>query len=99
VSSQMLSCEVGDVIPCTEPSLLERQGRNVIDLVFGVLNFLILRFSAFLITSFKLAFCVWSCLRGIELVPSDKLIIDCQVKKFPVVVEILFTISQGLPLF
>jgi len=99
VSSEMLSCEVGDVIPCTAPSLLERHVLNAIDLVFGVINFLILRFSAFLITSFKLAFCVWNCLRGIELVPSDKLILDCQVKKFPVVVEILFTISQSLSLF
>jgi len=95
----MLSCEVGDVIPCTAPSLLELQVLNVIELLFGVLNFLILRFSAFLIMSLKHALCVWYCLRGIELVPSDKLIIDCQVKKFPVVVEILFTISQRLPLF
>jgi len=95
----MLSCEVRDVIPCTTPSLLERQVLNVIDLVFGVLSFLILRFSAFLTMSLKLAFCVWNCLRGIELVPPDKLIIDCHVKKFPVVVEILFTTSQRLPLF
>jgi hypothetical protein len=99
VSSEMLSCVVGDVIPCTVSSLLDPQVLNVIDPVFGVLSFLILRFPAFLIISLKLAFCVWNCLRGTELVPSDKLIIDCQVKKFPVVVEILFTISQRLSLF
>jgi hypothetical protein len=95
----MLRCEVGDVIPCTAPSLLVPQVLNVIDLVFGVLSFLILRFSASLIMSLKLAFNVWNCLRGIELVPSDKLIIDCQVKNVPVVVEILFTVFQSLPLF
>jgi len=48
--------------------------------------------------SLKPAFCVWNCLRGTELVPSDKLLIDFQVKKFPVVVEILFIMSQRLPL-